>query len=49
MATAMKTKPAPTVPALLKSLASCKDTDKAAYLRVKLRKLGHKGGLRKVK
>lgn len=32
---------------LLAQLAKCKDADKAHGIRVKLRKLGHKGGLRK--
>lgn len=45
MATATA-KPKESVPTLLKQLKSCKEANKAAYLRVKLRKLGHKGGLR---
>jgi hypothetical protein len=39
---------APSKKGLLKQLESCKDKQKAAYLRLKLRKLGHKGGLRAV-
>lgn len=40
---------APTKKGLIKQLEACKDSKKAAYLRFKLRKLGHKGGLRAVK
>lgn len=45
MATTTKAKP-PGKKELLDQLAKCKDADKAHGLRVKLRKLGHKGGLR---
>lgn len=46
---ATKTTSAPaTKKTLLKQLEACKEPRKAAYLRFKLRKLGHSGGLRAV-